>query len=87
MDVLAIQKRRCNTVRQPSRPSGGSGYTLFPGHVIDEYNTPSVARDEFEGARLIGPFIISCINSEASDTFQNKISWLGSTLIFSLVAD
>lgn len=62
MNVLAIQKRRCSTVRHPPRPSGGPGYTLFPDYVIDEYNTPSMARDEIEGARLIAPFIIICIN-------------------------
>jgi hypothetical protein len=63
MDVLEIQKRQCSTIYRPTGPGGGTGYTLFPGDSVIEYNTTSMAREEIESIGLdIAPFIIICIN-------------------------
>jgi len=72
MNMLDIQKRRCSTIHQPPSPGGGPGYTLFPGDIITEYNSPSMAREEIEsGGFVVVPFIIICINYKFTFTGES----------------
>jgi hypothetical protein len=71
MDLLAIQKRRCEAGRRPPVPSGGIGYTLFPGDTVTEYNTPTMTHDEFGSQQTIAPFIVVCINYQFTYSGEN----------------
>jgi hypothetical protein len=71
MNFLAIQKRRCEAGQRPAGPSGGIGYTLFPGDTVTEYNTPSMTREEFGTQPTIVPYVVVCINYQFTFSGEN----------------
>ena len=72
MNMLEMQKRRCSTINQSPGLSGGLVYTLFPGDTVEEYNTPSIAREEIESIGFsIVPLVIICVNYKWAFSGEN----------------